>query len=136
MATGNNLEGDKHICAQQDSIPEAAICSAALIDCIQQNSAKIGEEVGTNSGHVNAQYPLELTLKSENSWKKSTTHYIVTSYVRPLLLWAGAILICRALKPVVLPTETGQVVKERLLNFVRSLSTVLAIAYCLSSQPL
>ncbi|KAK7252436.1 hypothetical protein RIF29_36369 [Crotalaria pallida] len=71
--------------------------------------------------------------KSENSWKKSTTHYIVTSYLRPLLLWAGAILICRALEPVVLPTETGQVVKERLLNFVRSLSTVLAFAYCLSS---
>ena len=39
---------------------------------------------------------------------------------------------CRALEPVILPTETGQVVKERLLNFVRSLSTVLAFAYCLS----
>ncbi|KAF1861382.1 hypothetical protein Lal_00025675 [Lupinus albus] len=71
--------------------------------------------------------------RNDNSWKKSTTHYIVTSYIRPLLLWTGAILICRALEPAVLPTETGQVVKERLLHFVRSLSTVLAFAYCLSS---
>ncbi|OIV94485.1 hypothetical protein TanjilG_25547 [Lupinus angustifolius] len=71
--------------------------------------------------------------RSDNSWKKSTTHYIVTSYIRPLLLWTGAILICRALEPAVLPTETGQVVKERLLHFVRSLSTVVAFAYCLSS---
>ncbi|RDX81711.1 Mechanosensitive ion channel protein 2, chloroplastic [Mucuna pruriens] len=71
--------------------------------------------------------------RSDNSWKKSTTHYIVTSYLRPLLLWTGAILICRALEPLVLPSETGQVVKERLLNFIRSLSTVLAFAYCLSS---
>lgn len=39
---------------------------------------------------------------------------------------------CRALDPVVLPTEAGEVVKQRLLNFVRSLSTVLAFAYCLS----
>lgn len=39
---------------------------------------------------------------------------------------------CRALDPVVLPTEASEVVKQRLLNFVRSLSTVLAFAYCLS----
>ena len=39
---------------------------------------------------------------------------------------------CRALEPLILPSEPGQVVKERLLNFVRSLSTVLAFAYCLS----
>lgn len=36
------------------------------------------------------------------------------------------------MEPVILPTESGQVVKERLLHFVRSLSTVLAFAYCLS----
>ncbi|CAJ2647377.1 mechanosensitive ion channel protein 2, chloroplastic-like [Trifolium pratense] len=71
--------------------------------------------------------------KSDNSWKKSTTHYIVTSYLRPLLLWTGAILICRAFEPVILPTETSQAVKERLLSFVKSLSTVVAFAYCLSS---
>ncbi|XP_015963357.1 mechanosensitive ion channel protein 2, chloroplastic isoform X1 [Arachis duranensis] len=74
-----------------------------------------------------------LFQRSDNSWKKSKTHYIVTSYLRPLLLWTGAILFCRALEPVVLPTETSQVIKERLLHFVRSLSTVLAFAYCLSS---
>ncbi|XVF61514.1 hypothetical protein PTKIN_Ptkin08bG0136000 [Pterospermum kingtungense] len=74
-----------------------------------------------------------LLHKSDNSWKKSRTHYVTTSYIQPLLLWTGAILICRTLDPLVLPTEASQVVKQRLLNFVRSLSTVLAFAYCLSS---
>ncbi|WCJ24736.1 Mechanosensitive ion channel protein 3 chloroplastic [Euphorbia peplus] len=72
-------------------------------------------------------------LKSDNNWKKSRTHYILTSYLQPLLLWTGAILICRALDPVVLQSEASQAVKQRLLNFIRSLSTVLAFAYCLSS---
>ncbi|PKA54296.1 Mechanosensitive ion channel protein 2, chloroplastic [Apostasia shenzhenica] len=31
-----------------------------------------------------------------------------------------------------MPSETSQVVKQRLLNFIRSLSSVLAFAYCLS----
>ncbi|XP_011021849.1 PREDICTED: mechanosensitive ion channel protein 2, chloroplastic [Populus euphratica] len=72
--------------------------------------------------------------KSDNSWKKSGTYYVMASYIQPLMLWTGAILICRALDPVVLPTEASEVVKQRLLNFVRSLSTVLAFAYCLSSM--
>ncbi|XP_065881210.1 mechanosensitive ion channel protein 2, chloroplastic-like isoform X2 [Euphorbia lathyris] len=71
--------------------------------------------------------------KSDNNWKKSRTHYVLTCYLQPLLLWTGAILICRALDPVVLQTEASQAVKQRLLNFIRSLSTVLAFAYCLSS---
>nr|WGO49554.1 mechanosensitive ion channel protein B081701 [Torenia fournieri] len=71
--------------------------------------------------------------KNDNSWKKSTTYQVTTSYIQPLLLWSGAIIICRALDPLVLPTAAGQIVKQRLLNFVRSLSTVLAFAYCLSS---
>ncbi|ONI02485.1 hypothetical protein PRUPE_6G201500 [Prunus persica] len=71
--------------------------------------------------------------KSDGSWKKSNTHYVTTSYIQPMLLWMGAILICRALDPVVLPTEASQIVKQRLLDFIRSLSTVLAFAYCLSS---
>ncbi|KAF2292951.1 hypothetical protein GH714_034247 [Hevea brasiliensis] len=75
-----------------------------------------------------------LLNKNDNSWKKSGTYYVMTSYVQPLLLWTGATLICRVLDPVVLPTEASQVVKERLLNFVRSLSTVLAFAYSLSSM--
>ncbi|GMI67699.1 MSCS-like 2 [Hibiscus trionum] len=74
-----------------------------------------------------------LLHKSDNSWKKSRTRYVTTSYVQPLLLWIGAILACRTLDPLVLPTEASQVVKQRLLHFVRSLSTVLAFAFCLSS---
>ncbi|KAI4366533.1 hypothetical protein MLD38_022401 [Melastoma candidum] len=70
--------------------------------------------------------------KSDNSWKKSTSHHILTSYIQPLMIWTGVTLICRALDPVVLPTEASQAVKLRLLNFVRSLSTVLAFSYCLS----
>ncbi|KAD7478596.1 hypothetical protein E3N88_01732 [Mikania micrantha] len=71
--------------------------------------------------------------KSDGSWGKSNSHYIMTSYIQPLLLWTGAILICRALDPVVLPSVASQIVKDRLLTFVKSLSTVLALAYCLSS---
>uniref|UniRef100_A0A803NKB7 Uncharacterized protein n=1 Tax=Cannabis sativa TaxID=3483 RepID=A0A803NKB7_CANSA len=71
--------------------------------------------------------------RTDSSWKKSSSHYVMTSYIQPLLLWTGATLICRALDPVVLSSEASQAVKQRLLNFVRSLSTVLAFAYCLSS---
>ncbi|KAG6786352.1 hypothetical protein POTOM_007952 [Populus tomentosa] len=71
--------------------------------------------------------------KSDNSWKKSSTYYVMTSYLQPLLFWTGATLICRALDPVILQSEVSQAVKQRLLNFVRSLSTVVAFAYCLSS---
>ncbi|KAG8062632.1 hypothetical protein GUJ93_ZPchr0003g18314 [Zizania palustris] len=67
------------------------------------------------------------------NWKKSPTYLISTSYLQPLLLWTGATLICRALDPVVLPTAASQAVKTRLVTFVRSLSTVLAIAYILTS---
>ncbi|WVZ21562.1 hypothetical protein V8G54_008884 [Vigna mungo] len=42
-------------------------------------------------------------------------------------------LICRDLDPLVLPSETSQALKQRLLSFVRSLSTVLTIAHCSSS---
>ncbi|KAF9623394.1 hypothetical protein IFM89_001419, partial [Coptis chinensis] len=38
---------------------------------------------------------------------------------------------CRALDPISLPYKASQLVKQHLLNFVRSLSTVLAFAYCL-----
>ncbi|XP_044511110.1 mechanosensitive ion channel protein 3, chloroplastic isoform X2 [Mangifera indica] len=71
--------------------------------------------------------------RTDSSWKKSSTNYVLTSYLQPLLLWTGATLVCRALDPVVLPSEASQAVKQRVLNFVRSLSTVLAFAYCLSS---
>ncbi|RAL43934.1 hypothetical protein DM860_014070 [Cuscuta australis] len=71
--------------------------------------------------------------KSDSSWNKSNTYHVMTSYLQPLVLWTGAMLVCRAVDPMVLPTEASQIVKQRLLNFVRSLSTVLAFAYCLSS---
>ncbi|XP_022895019.1 mechanosensitive ion channel protein 3, chloroplastic-like isoform X1 [Olea europaea var. sylvestris] len=71
--------------------------------------------------------------KSDRSWEKSSTRYMLTCYFRPLLLWTGVTLICRALNPVILPSVASQAVKQRLLNFVRSLSGVLAFAYCLSS---
>ncbi|CAL0305599.1 unnamed protein product [Lupinus luteus] len=70
---------------------------------------------------------------TDKSWKKSTPHYIMTSYFQPLLLWTGLMLICRDLDPLVLQSETSQVMKQRLLGFVRSLSTVLTFAYCSSS---
>ncbi|KAK9678852.1 hypothetical protein RND81_11G237100 [Saponaria officinalis] len=71
--------------------------------------------------------------KSDSSWKKSTVNYVMTSYLQPILLWTAAILVCRALDPIAMPTESSQLVKQRLLNFVKSLSTVLAFAFCLSS---
>lgn len=33
--------------------------------------------------------------KNDSNWKKSRTHYVMTSYIQPWLLWSGAILICR-----------------------------------------
>uniref|UniRef100_A0A1D1Y139 Mechanosensitive ion channel protein 2, chloroplastic n=1 Tax=Anthurium amnicola TaxID=1678845 RepID=A0A1D1Y139_9ARAE len=70
---------------------------------------------------------------NENNWRRSRTRYVFASYLQPLLLWSGATLICRALDPLILPSDASQVVKLRFLNFVRSLSTVLAFAFCLSS---
>lgn len=65
--------------------------------------------------------------------QKSSTQYIVVSYLQPLLLWSGAILLCRTLDPIVLPSSAGQAIKQRLLIFARSISTVLAFSCCLSS---
>ncbi|MED6109310.1 hypothetical protein PIB30_032178 [Stylosanthes scabra] len=71
--------------------------------------------------------------KTDKSWKKSSLHHFMKSYLQPLLLWTGVMLLCRDLDPLVLPSETSQAVKQRLLSFVRSLSTVLTFAYCSSS---
>ncbi|KNA08961.1 hypothetical protein SOVF_157940 [Spinacia oleracea] len=70
--------------------------------------------------------------KNGGNWKKSSTYFFATSYVQPLLIWSGALLICRALDPMILPTEASQAVKQRLLHFVRLFSTTVAFAYCLS----
>ncbi|KAM0901561.1 hypothetical protein ACQ4PT_019905 [Festuca glaucescens] len=67
------------------------------------------------------------------NWKQSPTYLISRSYLQPLLLWTGATLICRGLDPVVLPSAASQAVKTRLVTFVRSLSTVLATAYIMTS---
>ncbi|XP_050376138.1 mechanosensitive ion channel protein 2, chloroplastic-like [Argentina anserina] len=71
--------------------------------------------------------------RTDNSWMKSRSHYVMTSYIRPLMLWGGAMLVCRALDPLILPSEASQAVKQRVIHFLQSLSTVLAFSYCLSS---
>ncbi|KAK8597071.1 hypothetical protein V6N12_065547 [Hibiscus sabdariffa] len=71
--------------------------------------------------------------RNNNSWNKSRTYHVMTYYIRPVLLCTGVTLICRALDPIVLASEASQAVKQRLLHFVRSLSSVLAFSYCLSS---
>ncbi|XP_010942788.1 mechanosensitive ion channel protein 2, chloroplastic [Elaeis guineensis] len=78
-------------------------------------------------------YSIRSLFHNDHNWKKSKTYHVSTSYLRPLLLWTAATLICRVLDPVVLPSEASQAVKQRLLSFVRSLSAVLAFAYCLSN---
>ncbi|XP_074561818.1 mechanosensitive ion channel protein 2, chloroplastic-like isoform X3 [Curcuma longa] len=76
---------------------------------------------------------LRSLFRNDTNWKKSRTYHISTSYVQPLLLWSGTIILCSVLDHVVLPSEASQAVKIRFLNFVKSLSTVLTVAYCLSS---
>ncbi|KAG2247344.1 hypothetical protein Bca52824_086972 [Brassica carinata] len=65
--------------------------------------------------------------------QKSSTQYIVVSYLQPLLLWSGALLFCRTLDPILLSSSASQAVKTRFLSFAQSMSTVLAFACCLSS---
>ncbi|KAJ8444970.1 hypothetical protein Cgig2_029164 [Carnegiea gigantea] len=55
------------------------------------------------------------------------------SYLQVILSGAPSPKILKALDPIAMPTEASQLVKQRLLTFVKSLSTVLAFAYCLSS---
>lgn len=71
--------------------------------------------------------------RNDKKWDESRTHNILSSYMRPILLWIGIILICRAFDPVVLATEASQAIKQRFVNFIRSLSTVLAFAFCTAS---
>ncbi|KAK4411730.1 Mechanosensitive ion channel protein 2, chloroplastic [Sesamum angolense] len=71
--------------------------------------------------------------KGDSSWQRSGTYHVTSSYIQPLLLWTGAIFFCKELDLMILPSEGGQIVKQRVLNFVRSLSMVLAFAHCLSS---
>ncbi|CAK8537148.1 unnamed protein product [Lathyrus sativus] len=129
---------------QQTVLPSVKVATKVLTRCcnVLQNSqviVKLIPAIGIiifavwGVGPLMFQTRKHFFQRSDSSWKKSTTHYIVISYLRPLLLWTGAILICRSFEPVILPTETSQAVKERLLSFVKSLSTVVTFAYCLSS---
>ncbi|CAK9262963.1 unnamed protein product [Sphagnum jensenii] len=71
--------------------------------------------------------------RNDRKWLESQTHNIMLSYMRPVLLWIGIILICRAFDPVVLATEESHAIKQRFVNFVQSLATVLAFAFCTAS---
>ncbi|KAL0461432.1 UNVERIFIED_CONTAM: Mechanosensitive ion channel protein 2, chloroplastic [Sesamum latifolium] len=71
--------------------------------------------------------------KGDSNWQRSGAYHVTSSYIQPLLLWTGAIFFCKELDLMILPSEGGQIVKQRVLNFVKSLSTVLAFAHCLSS---
>jgi hypothetical protein len=68
--------------------------------------------------------------RNDKKWEESRTYNIMASYMRPIILWIGIILICRAFDPVTLSTEYSQAIKQRFVNFIRSLSTVLAFAFC------
>jgi len=67
------------------------------------------------------------------SKKSEGGNYHVMTPLFPLLLWSGVIFICRELDPVVLPSEGIQVIKQRVLSFIISLSTLLTLAYYFSS---
>ncbi|KAG0606299.1 hypothetical protein M758_9G130100 [Ceratodon purpureus] len=62
--------------------------------------------------------------KKESNWEKSQTRLVLTSYVRPLVVWGGIIMMCRALDIVELPSVASIAVKQRFIHFVRSLATV------------
>ncbi|KAF9621312.1 hypothetical protein IFM89_019398 [Coptis chinensis] len=53
-----------------------------------------------------------LRRHNDSSWKKSSTHYAMSSYIQSLLLWTGAALVCRALGPISLPSEASHFVKQ------------------------
>lgn len=75
---------------------------------------------------------LQLFRQNSGNWKMSSTYYFMKSYLRPIILWIGAMLICRAFDPFVTASETSQAIKQRLLDFVRSILTVVAFAYSTS----
>ncbi|GJV91720.1 mechanosensitive ion channel protein 2, chloroplastic-like protein [Tanacetum coccineum] len=77
---------------------------------------KTGVWVNRTSGKSNIVIEVESSI--------TTTRYLLS-------VFSDQSLIRRVLEPVILPSAPSQAVKQRLLNFVRSLSTVLAFAYCL-----
>ena len=63
-------------------------------------------------------------------WDESRSRYIMASYIRPLLLWASVIVLCRAFEPIILDSVASQAIKQRFTSFVRSLTTVITFAFC------
>ena len=71
-----------------------------------------------------------LVQRDDMMWEESRSHYMMSSYIRPMLLWASVIVLCRAFEPIVLDSVASQAIKQRFTNFVRSLATVLTFAFC------
>ncbi|KAH9314822.1 hypothetical protein KI387_023449, partial [Taxus chinensis] len=71
--------------------------------------------------------------RNARNWKKSSTYHFMTSYLRSILLWTGAILLCRAFDPVEVSSETSEAIKRPLFDIVRSFATVVAFLCCISS---
>ncbi|KMZ76326.1 Mechanosensitive ion channel protein 2, chloroplastic [Zostera marina] len=70
---------------------------------------------------------------NNDNWTDTKAHSVfISSYLQPLLIWAAVILICRSIDPVVLSVKESHVIKQRILNFIRSLTTVLTFGYSLS----
>uniref|UniRef100_A0A7N1A6E0 Uncharacterized protein n=1 Tax=Kalanchoe fedtschenkoi TaxID=63787 RepID=A0A7N1A6E0_KALFE len=122
-------------------LKSAALVLARSFDAVQGNplALKLIPAVGIIAFSTWGLAPLLRLIrtvffrKNDNNWKKSSTYFIMSSYIQPVLLWTGVTLVCRAFDPLNLSSEASQAVKKRLLTFIRSLSTVLAFAYCLSS---
>ncbi|GKC53727.1 hypothetical protein Tco_1076472, partial [Tanacetum coccineum] len=48
-------------------------------------------------GPLSRAYGILFNQKNDNSWTKSKEHQVMTSYIQPLLLWGGVVLICSVL---------------------------------------
>ncbi|GBG62268.1 hypothetical protein CBR_g29876 [Chara braunii] len=66
--------------------------------------------------------------QGDDRWDESKTKRVTMNYVRPVLLWINVIIICRGLDSVSLSSVNAQAVKQRFVDFLRALTTVLAFA--------
>ncbi|XP_024360334.1 mechanosensitive ion channel protein 2, chloroplastic isoform X2 [Physcomitrium patens] len=74
-----------------------------------------------------------LITKKDDNWETSQTRTVLTTYIRPIVLWTGIIMMCRALDSVELASEASTVIKLRFIHFMRSLATVTVFALCAGS---
>jgi hypothetical protein len=78
-------------------------------------------------------YPyLPINLSFGLNWLAHATQYLFFFIFFLFIFIFVHAMSYRGLDPVVLPSAASQAVKMRLINFVRSLSTVLAFAYILT----